>query len=676
MFRRMRKRPPFPGRVAHLGSGKLVGSSELCLSLYTPADGMTTLAQNSLVAGEISVKTAEYKRAIAMVNRGSSVTEAARKCGVNRSRLSEKVNSAKHNAAFVSEPTKLMTTPFGGGGFVEATVVPPPRVPVPPFREFVNTYFGHWVCPDCQVHHETPDFHVEIMEMVQDPTNRNLILCPPGHSKSTIVTVWATIWEICKDRNVRNAVITKSTDLAADFASQISDLLTDTNLYDGAERNLIDDFGPFRDDSCTWNQQKMYVLGRTTPEKDPTIFVGSVEKSIYGKRFDRIVLDDIADTTNMASAHQVMKVLGWVDKMVLSRLGQKRGKLWVVGTRVMPGDIYGPISERPTYKQLVYPCILDEVNEVVLWPDHFGFEQAIQKRSEMAPADFQLVYQCVDTPGVGSSFPVEVTDKAKDSMRQWGHFEPHWRVYAGLDPAGPTERSGYTSITVLGIDPQSGNRYLIDCMNVKSMKAPQLKQAIFDMTDAYPISEWRVESNGLQAQLVQYNEEITQHLSKLGVRVVGHFTKSTGRTGKWDPEFGVETMSALWHMGAISVPWQGHETQQKMSTLLEQLNIFPMGAVFDNVMSLWFAELGCREALRRQRLPLFNEKVKIPRRLRQQRTVADFAAGTVVSVPLEAQSEPMAYQPNFKRAPVGRPARQFNQPTQNAWPNGQRLVNM
>ena len=103
---------------------------------------------------------------------------------------------------------------------------------------------------------------------------------------------------------------------------------------------------------------------------------------------------------------------------------------------------------------------MDDETEATLWPEHFPYTQALVHRSEMRPADFQLIYQQVDIPGVGASFTQEMLDLCKDTSRVQGHFDPSWRLFAGLDPAGANKGSGYTPFTLIGVDPTPGNRYL------------------------------------------------------------------------------------------------------------------------------------------------------------------------------------------------------------------------
>jgi hypothetical protein len=487
---------------------------------------------------------------------------------------------------------------------------------------------------------------------VSSPTQTFLVgraMVPTGNS--TLVTVKDTIYDLCKDPNSRTIIVSQSTDFAKTFLHSIDQLLTNPDLYEGAAGNLIEEWGPFKPEGDgVWNSQQIYVAGRVTAEKDPTVQVLGVGKQIYGRRADKIKFDDIASTENSRNPDQVAKMLSWIDKMALSRIGKSGKAIWV-GTRVGTNDPYYTLMKRTGYKVIRYPTIFSDDPEEVLWPEHFPYRQAIVHRDEMSPSDFQLVYQNVDTPGLSASFSSEALDASKDLGRTIGHFLPGWRIVIGLDPAGGGANSGFTALVVLGIDVDTGVRYLIETINVKAMRAPQLKDAIFSLCDRYPVSELRVESNGVQSQIVQYNDEIIKPLARKGIRVVPHHTQSN----KWDPQFGVESMAPLFNTGLMNIPWGNQPSATGMYPLVEQLTAFPMGTTTDLVMALWFADLAARDYLKRQHMPMFNERMRVPERVKRRRHVVNFETRQVSRVPLSQQvgHQLTSGQAGFQRMVVG-----------------------
>jgi hypothetical protein len=566
-----------------------------------------------------------------VVYEGLTVSEAARTYGVSRPRLSGHVQELKHKyteqqdrAQAAGQAEVLARVGREWNGLAEKRRVPPPLV-------FDDLYFNNIICPDCHVHHERPPFHDEMWAAARSDSPRTGINLPPYHAKSTVVTIKDTVYDIVSNPNSRTIIVSRAGSFAEQFMVSIQELLTNPMLYEGATRNLIDDWGPFHEPSGIWNKGQIYVAGRITPEKDPTVQALGVGSQIYGRRAEKVKFDDIADTENQRNPDRVQNMLTWIDKMALTRVGKSGKAIWV-GTRVYAGDVYSFLKQRKSYEWVTYSCITDYEEEETLWPEHFPFSQAMVHKDEMTEADFQLVYQNVDIPGAGAAFPAELVEAAKSHDHHVGICPAGVRVVAGLDPAGVGKQSGYTAMTVLAVDILSGKRMPLEIVNMKGMKAPLMKDTMKMLTEKYPISEWRVEAGAVQGQLWQ-DPDLMRWMADHGVRVKEHFTSSK----KWDPRFGVESMAALFHAGLFVIPWGDKDSQRMMQTLVEQLIQFPMGRTTDVLMSLWFAEIGARDYARRSHLPLFNSRQRVPSWVARRRRVIDLGARTLRAVPLSEQ---------------------------------------
>lgn len=588
------------------------------------------------------------KAAVEMVLAGEhNISEAAALVGVNRSRLSVNCKNARLRIEEQQRRAKetmeeRVNAPTLAPGEVRepatepgVNVVPAVRVEgetrrVPPFQEFDRIYFGQQTCFDCGTTHVVPPFQVEMMEKITDPAIKRLLInVPPGFGKSSTGTVKSTVYELCRDPNSLTAIVSKSEKLAGKFLYLIGKYLTEPSMYEGAERNLIEDFGPFKTGSEPWSGKQIYV-GRQSAEKDPSVSAYGVGGHIYGIRAHRMIMDDVADLENQANVDRVTEMLKWCTQEAGSRVG-RHGKLIFIGTRVNAGDIYSQLQALPGYHVIRYSCIADEEEKRTLWPEHFPFESADLQRSSMTSDQWQLVYQNVDTPGFGASFPPEVVAGVRDLERSFGQYDSNWALVAGLDLAGAGAQSGYTAMVMLGLDLMSGKVHLVDYINVKQMKAPQLKEQIVDWAEKYPqLRELRVEVNGLQAQIVQYDQEIMQRLTMKGVRVVPHITS---HRNKWDPQFGVESMAPVFYNKQITTPAATVGDRNRLRVWEEQFTGFPMARHSDLVMASWFAHLGVRELQQRSIAPLFDPRTKVPQRIAKRRAVFDFSEGKILPAP-------------------------------------------
>lgn len=595
---------------------------------------------------------------------GMSQAEAARRCGVSRQNLNKRVKREREvaeeraaraaaaredrNRAFQPQETQQPSDSVAQGPpFVESEdqfegpILGTARRVPGTFREFNARYFSNEVCPDCGVHHDTPGFHGEMMDLLEDNSKRlKLVNLAPYHAKSTTATMKSTLYEIVRDPSSRTAIISRAGDLAEAFLYQIKQHLEDPDLYEGAAGNLIEEWGPFHNPGY-WSQNQIYIAGRSGAQKDPTVSTYGFGKQIYGRRFDRMIFDDVADLENQNTPESIAKMYKKIWQEYSNRVG-KSGQLIWVGTRVASGDIYSMLDDVEGMNVLRFPCILDEEDQSTLWPDHFPYSAAVSQRNAMSEAEFQLVYQNVDMPGHGASFTQEALDRSHDNERFIGQYGGNWALVAGLDPAGANAQAGYTALVLLGVDLETGKRHLIDLVNVKQMKAPQVIAQVLEWADRYPLRELRVEVNGLQAQLYQYNTELQAGLTARGVRIAPHITH---KGNKWDPQFGVEAMATLYHNQMISTPWADANSRKKFRELEQQLLQFPMASVSDLVMAMWFAEIGCREMFQRTKLPSFDQRHRVPGRIRRNRAIVDFGERRVRGATHEDQFGGMEQAP-------------------------------
>lgn len=582
------------------------------------------------------------EEALTLVLDGMTISEAARHTGIARQKLSPKVKS--HREAMVEQEARSAAARTERAATTNLNLELAPITPssvvtneirrVPPIAEFVRTYFGAVICPDCDVHHTVPGYQDEILDKMTDPSVKRLLVnVPPYHSKSTTGTVYTTIYELCRDPNSRTAVISKSHTMAERFVRQIAEHLSNPDLYEHSAANLIDDWGPFCSGSLPWSKNGFFVSGRNSPEKDPSVSGYGIGTQIYGTRFDRIICDDIADLRNQKNPDLVAEMLVQITQEFQSRVGRS-GKLMILGTRVSPGDIYSYLKDLPGYEIIRRSCILDEESGLTLWPEHFGMADAQLQRDSMSLEQFELVYQNSDMPGFGASFTQDQLTKSHDEDRAVGHVPQGTALVLGLDLAGAGATAGYTAGVMLGIDLSTGKYYLVDLFNHKQMKAPQMKDQVLDWASTYPMRELWAEGNGLQTQLTQYNQELVGPLSNKNIRLA---TPVTTGQNKWDPNFGVESMATLYHNGNISTPWVDQISRKRFAELENQLMQFPMGRS-DLVMAMWLAYRGCRDLYQRAAMPAFDPRTsKWPGRIRRRRRVFDPSTG--VRLPTEAELE-------------------------------------
>lgn len=441
---------------------------------------------------------------------------------------------------------------------------------------------------------------------------------PPGHAKSTTLTMDYVTYKIVTNPNFRVVIISKTETMAKKFLVGIKRRLTNLKF-----KELIRDFAPpegFEKAAEMWTAKMIYFGHSESDQKDPNVEVLGVGQQIYGARADLIILDDIEDLQN---AHQYEAHLDYIMQDVISR----DARLFVVGTRVAPRDVYTELlnpenydGEESEWTYLSQPAVLEfaedpkdwvtlwpysdqphardprEQNEEGLWPKWDG-PRLNALRRHIRPSTWAMVYMQTsvseDAIFTLEAFNGSQTDRNRGSLLDLNSSY----TIAGLDPA---TNAGFTACVVLQVDRRTGKRYLID-VNNKQRRAPELRQLIFDFTEKYKINEWRIEKNAFQAFLTQ-DREINQFLAARGVRLREHSTQGENKNSY---EWGVSSLETL---------FRGYETKDQLldlpsrnqneayKALREQLITWypdhPKTQKTDLVMALWFAELAARDAVK------------------------------------------------------------------------------
>lgn len=493
------------------------------------------------------------------------------------------------------------------------------------FEEFSEKYlksrrFRHqmqWV--DLIEGREPRDLHPGQVYM-QGAPDAIVVNTPPGHAKSTTLTMDYVTYKIVTDPTFRVVIISKTETMAKKFLVGIKRRLTSARY-----RDLIVDFAPpegFERSAEVWTSKMIYFGHSDSDQKDPNVEVLGIGQQIYGARADLIILDDIEDVSN---AHQYEAHMDYIMQDVLTR----DARLLVVGTRVAPVDIYTELlnpenydGEKSMWTYLSQPAVLEFADDprdwVTLWPysdqphardprpgdapeglyPKWDGIRLADLRSKVRPGIWAMVYQ-QEAVHEDSLFTVEAFN-ACQSHRNIGALikglDSSYRV-AGLDPATNT---GFTACVVYQIDRRTGKRHVIDVFN-RRVRAEGLRQLIFDFTEKYELNEWRIEKNAFQAFLTQ-DREINQFLAARGVRLREHHT---GGYNKNDYEWGVSSLTALFRGhedGNALLDLPGLGQSEAYRALREQLVTWhpdhPKTQKTDLVMALWFAELAARDIVK------------------------------------------------------------------------------
>ncbi len=163
-----------------------------------------------------------------------------------------------------------------------------------------------------------------------------LFLVSRGFLKSSIITCNWVIQRILENPNIRILITNEKEDNAKKFLGIIRDNFENNKL-------LRYVYGDFTSKKKRWTDQEFTVSNRTKSLKEPTVMIGSIDKSPVSLHVDLIIEDDLQSRSNVQSKAQIDKV--WQYHRDLLSLLEPGGKRIIVGTKWNFGDIYAKIVE-------------------------------------------------------------------------------------------------------------------------------------------------------------------------------------------------------------------------------------------------------------------------------------------------------------------------------------------
>jgi len=463
---------------------------------------------------------------------------------------------------------------------------------------------------------------------------RSLILLPARHGKSTLLSKWLPIWEMCINPNIRIILIMKTKDDVKAYANGIMNILQ-------SNTKLIRDFGPFYNRDNVWSTSFFNIAKRQIMDEHLTLEFFGAGGKVLGHRSDLVIVDDVVTDDTGGTPERRREQLRWFREEVQTSPGlifprdEETGKpeipegiswptdvsyerIVVAGTRFHPQDLYFTLERDSTYKKLYFDCFWnhethtsDPTQTSALWPRHMPVKELKREIKSLGILSFNKRFRNIAFDEAEMAFPEVyirggeydgVTyDGCLDRSRSFGDYDDEWFISLGFDPASgsTSKQSTYPSYIVLGtdnsVDPPK--RYIVDLFR-KQMPVEDIISVLLDgdegrglpgFYDLYHYDVGKIEVNAVQKWLLQH-QRVKDALLQ-GIRLEPHQTSGN----KWDPTMGVKSMAAMFANSNISIPYKTAHDRAKAGEFINQLVMFPKG-VYDFCMALWFAELAARDA--------------------------------------------------------------------------------
>jgi predicted phage terminase large subunit-like protein len=367
--------------------------------------------------------------------------------------------------------------------------------------------------PGNQIPYPAPHHQVWAQVLQDDSLGHTCIIAPPSHAKTNVAGVYYPAWYVGNHPSDHFIYISSTAPQAVKQSIAVRDTITDNPRF----RAFFPEIRP--DKSKGWGQEKWYVRRASAEDKDPTFKAAGVGGDILGARADRMLLDDVMDEENSATAYQREKVANWIGTTAMSRIVPK-GRCVCIMTRWheedladwcrktgfamvhMPAlsddtDVYATIKRfnPETGKDDLLARILVHQNGPALWPQEWPVPLLEQKRVVLGPNRFAQMYQGVPVPAGGAIFQ-------ESWWQYWSALPPMSLILQTIDTAfQEKQNSDYSVIQTWGLG-LNGKFYLLDQWR-KRVSFPDLKNAAFEQYKKWKPSQVIIEERASGQSLIQ-----------------------------------------------------------------------------------------------------------------------------------------------------------------------------
>lgn len=425
---------------------------------------------------------------------------------------------------------------------------------------------------------EVSPHHLAMMtHQAKNPQSLNLVF--RGAGKTTTCTITKAIELLCRDRNVRILIASKSTGNAESFLKEIKAHLM------GNEK-LIEIFGPFYDGKTNgkWDNREIEVIGRTLKAKEANITVVGVDGTVVSKHYDVILSDDLVDEDNSRTQHMRQKVVTWYFQTLLPTLEPPhadfpdRGQHHHSGTRYHYADLWGYLMEGALKgKEQIIPALSED--GLSCWPEKWSKEHFETIRTNAGTIIFNAQYQCNTEAMKGEIFQIDDCQPIDSSQ-----VPSNLKIYQGVDLAiGEKEINDKFAHVTVGHDPKTDNFYVLDFWEGQ-LRFTEQSKLIIEKYDQWKPIRCNVESIAYQAAQVRTLNDLYPEKRIKGADV------------REDKITRAQKLSALFEAGKVFFVKGG-----KMHQLIEQLVLMPAGVHEDGFDALDLAIRAARTKVRKTR---------------------------------------------------------------------------
>lgn len=248
------------------------------------------------------------------------------------------------------------------------------------FWYFFRNYLAHYA------HQKSPQFHKEIIKLLEEKHPYVAIAAPRGFSKSTLVSFAYVLWNAIFSKKHFILIISSTEDLATDLVQSI--------LYEFQDNKLLKQDYWIKIKKVSQND---IIIGNTR------ILARGRQQSLRGFRYrehrpDLIILDDIEKDIEALSPMIVQKSLDTIQRGLIPSL-TPNGQIVLIGTILRKNSVVGKILTSQdeiwkNWKRKIYQALYTKNGKLKsLWPERFPIDFLEKRKQSLGIGAFNAEYQ-------------------------------------------------------------------------------------------------------------------------------------------------------------------------------------------------------------------------------------------------------------------------------------------
>lgn len=246
------------------------------------------------------------------------------------------------------------------------------RVCATDLSTFIQTYLPHF-CTS-----KTPDFHTEIYKTltgaIDGQNERVLIVAPRGFAKSTITTVFSSLWIALYKKKKDVLIVSATGKLAIEQMRKVRNEIENND-------KIFEDFGDMKSDK--WTEDHLILKNGVNIRAKGRGF------QVRGFRPDIIICDDLEDEEVIYSKEQRDKTQYWFLRTLMPTL-HKGNPLIYIGTKLHQFSLIAKLEEKKEFDVKKYKALTDGVS---IWEDLWPTGKLENLRVELGSYAFEAEYQ-------------------------------------------------------------------------------------------------------------------------------------------------------------------------------------------------------------------------------------------------------------------------------------------